>query len=50
MTAMRASHPKARCSDGVMSPQVCDRMVVIRKNSIIELGDELVQAQRCVTA
>jgi hypothetical protein len=25
---MRAPHPKALCSDGVVSPQVCDRTVV----------------------
>ena len=27
MTAMRSSHHKALCSDGVVSPQVCDPMV-----------------------
>jgi len=28
MTAMRASHPKALCGEGVVSPRVCDRMVI----------------------
>ena len=28
MTAMRTSHHKALCSDGVVSPRICDHMVI----------------------